>query len=569
MVTTSYKIQCVELTQKKKNILIEYVNEYSRIYNIVGKLLPSLPEKYIKEANPSKLYAKWVAKDSKQILKSDLLSNTMIQSAMSDAITNYKTSSRINQRNKPNIIKFANSEYKIIELISKNPNRITEKRYGIIFNPLYNNIDKKEFIIPIINGKDSWGVTEHLENGIKMAEFKKIRAKELQKLKKEKPDKPKEKKVKAGLGVITYNLQDNTISIPNEIQSPKISKYVNLKEDNIKTIIGVDLGKNNIAVMVAIDISHMSISLDDLMKNENLAMKTFSLRDVPNCRILKFKYIDGFANNNEMKQLRKSENMRRRIRKDVGNRRSNLTNFTNHHVSHIISEFAVQFPNSLVIFEDNLANMKNPTWSPSDVREKCKYKLAKYGINIFSVFAAYTSKMCHKCGVIGVRNTGDVHFKCPSCGLGVGSNPTNTIGQYNADGNACVNIALRGLYVLTRPKKEREIVEYIDGSVEEPNTHPNENVRENNTTVHNEALDGTKNIRKDEQPDAGETILGISIGKESNPIVSVVNAVSSTSEKSKDNYQISSLYIGVDNFPVRTKSEQKTIISDMRSQSEF
>ena len=502
MTTTSYKIRCVDLTHKKKDTLINYIKEYSRIYNIVGRLAPSLPEKYITESNPSKLYNQWVKKGSKELLKSNLLSSSMILSAMSDAIANYKTSGTINQIKEPNIIKFVNSEYEIIKITSLNPDRVSEDRYAV-------KIKLLDIIIPLITGSQKWGVIEHLEKGIVMQGIKKLRNKELSEKRKIKlPDNNKrEKKVKAGLGVITYNLRDNTISIPNEIITPKIPKRIDI--ENIKTIIGVDLGKNNVAVMCAIDISRISKKVVGELKNG------LSLNKLPEVKILKFKYVGGFANNHKMKQLRKLENKRRKIRKDVGHRRENLKEFTNHRVSLIISEFASQFPDAMVVFESGLANLKNPTWSPANVRTKSDYKLSKYGIKTFDIYPAYTSMVCHRCGAIGIRDKGTVHFKCPSCNLGVSSNLASTIGQYNADGNASVNIALRGLYVLTR---KGETVEHIDGSVAEPNTHPDENAQETIPQVISEAFNGT-NSCKDMMPDTGETILGISIRQESNPMV--------------------------------------------------
>lgn len=509
LTTTSFKVQCVELTQKKKDTIFPYIEEYSRIYNIVGGLLPSLPEKYLTESNPSKLYTKWVKKGSKELLKSNILTSSMIQSAMSDAISNFKTSGVINQIKEPNIIKFVNSDYKIIKIIPSNSERVTEKRYALIIKPL-------NMIIPLITGKEKWGVIEHLEKGIVMQEAKKIRNKELVEKRKIKSsvDNKRENKIKAGLGVIVYNLRDHTVSIPNEILCPKIPKRTVIND--IKTIVGVDLGINNVAVMCAINVSKIP---KELFKDLN---KNLSLKDLPGVKVLKFKYVDGFANNHKMKQLKKIESKRRYLRKEVGHRRENLKEFTNHRVSHIIADFSAQFPNPIVIFERGLANLRTKymTWSPADVRSKSEYKLAKQGIKAFDIFPAYTSQICHRCGVIGIRENGTVHFQCPSCKLGVGSNPTNTIGQYNADGNASVNIALRGLYVLTRPPKERETVEHIDGSVAEPNTNPNENTQETIPQVISEVFDG-KSVRKCVTPDTGETILGISIRQESNPMVEI------------------------------------------------
>lgn len=232
----------------------------------------------------------------------------------------------------------------------------------------------------------------------------------------------------------------------------------------------MDLGVNNTAVFTAISVNdpkNIHEICSELYENGH---KNIHLTDIPS-KILKVKVMSGFLTKNKKKQLRNVENKRRKLGKEVGNKRFNLTDHTNHKVSSEIVKFASQFKNPIVIFEKNLTNMKNAFWSPADVKTKTEYKLKSKGIWTFDVYAAYTSMLCHKCGSMGIRDKDNIsNFYCPSCGLGRGSTPHESIGQYNADVNASINIALRGLYVLTRKGDGCR-----DGIVVEPNVLPNDN----------------------------------------------------------------------------------------------
>jgi len=61
------------------------------------------------------------------------------------------------------------------------------------------------------------------------------------------------------------------------------------------------------------------------------------------------------------------------------------------------------------------------------------YKCKLAGVPIRSVFAAYSSMICHKCG--GMMNRDDRLVTCPHCGY-----------EGHSDDNAAVNIARRALY---------------------------------------------------------------------------------------------------------------------------
>jgi hypothetical protein len=125
MTTTAYKVHCLPLTKTKENWLKERVDEYARIYNLAAKLTPSLPERYIQSQNPSELYSCWIKHNGTEtpLLHSIILSGLQKFNALKDACSNYKTRKTLNQKTSrvsfietPNIIKFENSEYKIIRI---------------------------------------------------------------------------------------------------------------------------------------------------------------------------------------------------------------------------------------------------------------------------------------------------------------------------------------------------------------------------------------------------------------------------------------------------------------------
>ncbi len=576
MSTTAFKVPVRNLTNEKRTWLQERIVEYARIYNLVAVRLKSLPKKYIKN-NCYELYKRWVTKEEGKIsyLNSLVLGTQQIQSAMNDAIANFESMKSNghkfqSQKMNPNIIKFTNSEYKIIN-VKYGYAIVVGGKNGIAL-PLITNSPEKE--TQRISVGKKWGIREHLELGIKMQEETKERNKQLNHNRKKIPNKKREKKVKAGLGVITYNLRDNTVSIPETTEERKLIKG---EKQIINTFIGVDLGINNTAVFTAIKMfPDTYIQAQELIDSN---VKNFNLKNI-HTKVLKVKVLKGFQTKDKMKQLRKVENKRRTLRKDVGHRRSDLKEFTNHYVSHEIAKFASKFPQSIVIFEKGLAKLKNPTWSPADVKEKSEYKLNGVGISTFDIYPAYTSQICSHCGAIGTRVTGTVHFSCTSCGLGVGSTPSSTIGQYNADVNASINIALRGLRVLTLIGKT---VGYEAGTVADPNIHPRwDTAREATTTGIREAVEIKGKTQlvcecKDVQP---IQITPVGVVDETKPKAQADGSRSTSHGKRITCGMIpprncvpengfSSFYKQNNNFAGRTELDEKTKISEVLSQSEF
>ena len=83
---------------------------------------------------------------------------------------------------------------------------------------------------------------------------------------------------------------------------------------------------------------------------------------------------------------------------------------------------------------------KSNSWNFYQLRSFLEYKCKMAGVQIVAIPPAYTSKTCHNCGHIGIRN--GKHFHCTHCG-----------NVADADVNAALNIATWG-YVNTHERWE-------------------------------------------------------------------------------------------------------------------
>jgi IS605 OrfB family transposase len=111
-----------------------------------------------------------------------------------------------------------------------------------------------------------------------------------------------------------------------------------------------------------------------------------------------------------------------------------------HTVSKRIVEYAKQFPKPIIVME-RLGRFNNNSWNKrfnfllgNWARRKLQfmieYKAKWEGIPVAYVNPAYTSLYCHYCGSKGKRE--GIVFKCSNCGR-----------EYNADANAAMNLAKR------------------------------------------------------------------------------------------------------------------------------
>jgi IS605 OrfB family transposase len=196
-----------------------------------------------------------------------------------------------------------------------------------------------------------------------------------------------------------------------------LEKEVNLPEwKECKTIIGVDIGINYIAVCSA------------LMSNGRFANPVF------------FK-------GGEWRHLcdRKRKIIRSKEFKHLTNKQHEIL----HAISKRIVEYAKQFPEPIIVME-RLRHFSNNSWNKrfnfllgNWARRKLQfmveYKAKWEGIPIVYVNPAYTSLYCHYCGSKGKRE--GVAFRCLNCGR-----------TYNADANASMNLAKRFRQLLHEPK---------------------------------------------------------------------------------------------------------------------
>lgn len=186
--------------------------------------------------------------------------------------------------------------------------------------------------------------------------------------------------------------------------------------ENCKTIIGVDIGINNIAVCSA------------LLKEGRFTNPLF------------FK-------GGEWKHI--CDRKRKVRRTSKFNHLTNMQHEILHTVSKRIVEYAKQYPKPIIVLE-KLGYFKNNSknkrwnfllgnWARRKLQEMIEYKAKWDGIPVFYINPAYTSLYCHYCGSKGNRD--GISFKCPNCGR-----------EYNADANAAMNLAKRFRQLFDEPK---------------------------------------------------------------------------------------------------------------------
>ncbi len=558
MSTKSFKVYCLPLTKLKTDKLKSMVEIYAKIYNHASKFMPSLPEKYLK-GNPSELYTKWIKSgiiDYKPIQSGDAMN------ALVDSVANWKATGHISEMEEPNIIKLSSPRYKIV--------KDNDNHYGII-------IKSEKIYFPLITGnhekdmrrpeKRQWNLIEHLETAIAIqngtTELKDRRG-----------------RVKKGVGAITYNLKDNSVSIP--ISSNDASKFK--KKEEILTFIGIDrnVRPQNYVSVAALQLTKSLTKqnikdLDEALKSQKISRNLLTALGIEHK--VSIKLFGKLKTASQMKHIKKISKLRQISQKEVGNRVQNIQDTISDQISRKIVNFTKQFPNPVVVFE-NLQNMEKGkrktgksggkplrkmlnSWNYGEVKSKTEYKLKENGLWIMEVNPQYTSQRCNKCGAIGVRSQVDNTFMCSACGYGVGSSPTGTIGQMHADINASVNIALRGffdLYGRTIQNVERKEI------VCDSNAEPSENIM-NPIPMEMIGVDGIKTRKSEtiEQERKIEREVSSIVCGSQQSIVLIANAVDRVPEKSQvDSYRFSSPYKENDNSSGRTEFEEKTNSGGLR-----
>lgn len=154
----------------------------------------------------------------------------------------------------------------------------------------------------------------------------------------------------------------------------------------------------------------------------------------------------------------KKKHHKYRKAKRFKHRESNIVKNINHQISRKIVDIAAK-DNSTIVLED-LKSIRQTSktngrfryslnsWSFYQLQTQIEYKAKLLGIPVRYVEPAYTSKLCSRCGQIGIRD--GKTFKCPHCGH-----------ADHADANAGFNIAIRGRSIADR--------DVIEGSTDTPN----------------------------------------------------------------------------------------------------
>jgi len=146
------------------------------------------------------------------------------------------------------------------------------------------------------------------------------------------------------------------------------------------------------------------------------------------------------------KGTRSSRRRCRELQQRLSGKESRYQRQINHEISKAIVARAKEIPAKIALedlsgIRDDINQKAGKTqrrrvngWAFYQLREFLTYKAQQAGIPLVLVDPAYTSKTCHICGQLGIRN--GKHFKCPSC---------NWSGD--ADFNGAKNIAFLGLHV--------------------------------------------------------------------------------------------------------------------------
>ncbi|AZR72488.1 hypothetical protein BBF96_03285 [Anoxybacter fermentans] len=202
--------------------------------------------------------------------------------------------------------------------------------------------------------------------------------------------------------------------------------YLNLvleyqqKQIEPKTVMGIDLGIVNLA----------SVAVIDQDKNI-LHTEMFSGRE------LRFKRL-------RYRQKRKLKSKKAGSQKISTIKENRICREVNFHIANRIIELAAK-NNSLIVFEnlknirsnitkekDRLSNYEKNSWAYYQLKEFVKHKACLHGIPVIEISPFKTSQICSTCQAEGQRITQSL-FLCPNGH------------RHNADKNASINIAVRGL----------------------------------------------------------------------------------------------------------------------------
>jgi IS605 OrfB family transposase len=175
-----------------------------------------------------------------------------------------------------------------------------------------------------------------------------------------------------------------------------------------ETYIGIDLGTNNLAVMVVTDKTKKILKTKFWNGNET--------------QYIRNKFYKYRSQVQKIKRLDKIEESK--------GYESNWMKNVNHNISKQMIEIAMQYPNPIILLENLHKFNKKIRWNFYQLRQMICYKAMYHGIITDLIPPAYTSNTCNKCGHSDKNNRKELTFKCLNCGY-----------ESHADFNAAINIA--------------------------------------------------------------------------------------------------------------------------------
>jgi len=370
------------LTKRKRGELDRVLKEFCWIANEVAKRLPSVPKYNIKK----KRFGTWNEwyKEFRETV--DLHSQCALE-AVHKARESYVSMHSNKVWNKipvfkGNVARFHNQSFEFFE---KNGTYYLSlpvrggRKNNRVFLPLETGLYERKFLGKILRGE--------LEHG--SGELKKHN------------------------GSYVFNL-----TLKEKVEVRDAGDYV--------TVIGVDMGLNNVATMAVL-----------LPDGKVTGVKLWSGRYV-GLKREKFYRL--------RKELSK-KGLVRKIRKTKG-REAKFVENVNHNISRAIVDKALEYEKPVIVMEE-LKNIRERvrkekkgkkfnrmlnSWTFAKLQEFIEYKAKLAGIPVVKISPRNTSRTCNKCGEAAYTKRYGKHkelFECFNCGLK----------DYNADVNAAINIA--------------------------------------------------------------------------------------------------------------------------------
>ncbi len=353
-ITKAITFQLLPLTKSKKESLEKIAENFKLIYDMTSMRLPST--KNIHNKHILFILEKW----RQEWLNKTFIHSQISQQAMDLALDDYKIiltkGESVSSELSSSIIRVHNQSWKF----KKQNNRL----YLIFPDKKFKKRKYTYLYLPI---KNSHYYDDAFINNIKFGEGQ-------------------------------INLSNQTFTTYIKVPIKSSLDYIP------ETFIGIDMGKNNLAVAV--------VTNKDSFKESK------------------------FWSGNENRHIRKSFD---KYRKDVAkigrpdliedstHYEHNWMKNVNHNISKQIIEIAKKYPKPIIIME-NLHRFAKFKWNFYQLRQMIEYKVTIEGIRTTLINPAYTSQTCPKCNHIDKLNRTGIHFKCIKCNY---QNNADFVGAWN------------------------------------------------------------------------------------------------------------------------------------------